>query len=171
MNQHNGMRPHDIAILMKVFTKRNEKWFMKDLAKELDISSSEVSQSLARSRWAGLLSADKQHVHLQRMEAFLEHGLPYVFPAKPGRMVRGVATAYSAKPLSKYIRSQETVVWPYAYGDQRGQAIEPLHANTPQACLQDTTYYALMALVDGFRIGKTRETALTAECLKAIFYG
>ena len=60
MKKHSGMRPHDIAILLKIASKGKEPWYMKDLAYELSISASEISESINRSIIAGLISSDKK---------------------------------------------------------------------------------------------------------------
>ena len=62
MKKHSGMRPHDVVILLKIISKDKEPWFNKDLANELYISQSEVSESLNRSKIAGLFEADKKKV-------------------------------------------------------------------------------------------------------------
>jgi len=49
MKKHNGMRPQDVVILLKLQTYNKNDWFGKDLAKTLLISPSEVSESLNRS--------------------------------------------------------------------------------------------------------------------------
>jgi predicted transcriptional regulator len=166
MKKHNGMRPHDAVVLLKIAAKKGLLWTMKDLAIELKISASEVSESLARSVYAGLLSNDKKTLMKMALIEFLEHGLRYVYPQQPSYLTRGMATAHSANPLSKIIQSNEQVVWPYASGKVRGQAIVPLHRNVPIACTKDNDLYELLALVDGLRIGKARERQLAVEELK-----
>ncbi|MCC5918815.1 MAG: hypothetical protein JJU02_15960 [Cryomorphaceae bacterium] len=52
---NNGMRPHDIVILLKIAAKGKSAWMMKDLSNELSISPGEVSESIKRSVMAGLL--------------------------------------------------------------------------------------------------------------------
>ena len=91
---------------------------------------------------------------------FLIHGLKYVYPQKPGALVRGINTAHSALPLSNEINSEQNYVWPYVEGNSRGFAIEPLHPNVPKACLKDQKLYELLALLDAIRIGNTREQNL-----------
>jgi hypothetical protein len=166
MRQHNGMRPQDIVILLKIASKGSKVWLMKDLAHELRISASEISDSFSRSVYAGLLSSDKKQLMKSALLEFLEHGLKYVFPQQPGAIVKGIATAYSAPPLVDEIQSNEFVVWPYAKGNIRGQAIEPLHPNVPAACLDDKNLYELLALADALRIGRKREKSLAIEELK-----
>lgn len=160
------MRPHDVVVLMKIASKNHHPWMMKDLAQELGISASEVSESLNRSAFAGLISGDKKSIMKMALLEFLEFGFKHVYPQQPGALVRGIPTAYSALPLSNQIQSQEAVVWPYAEGTARGQAIEPLHPNVPKACLQDSALYELLALIDALRIGRVREKKLAMDELK-----
>lgn len=166
MKNHRGMRPHDIVVLLKIATYKNSNWLMKDIAYELSISASEVSESLNRSMLAGLLTSDKKKLMKQALLEFLQYGIKYVYPQRPGPLVRGIVTAYSALPLSNSIQSNEPVVWPYAEGNVRGQAIEPLHPSVPKACISDQSLHELLALVDALRIGKLREQKLAIEALK-----
>lgn len=166
MKQHSGMRPQDIVILLKIAAKGKQKWLMKDLANELNISASEISESLNRSVIAGLIGADKKRLMKLALLDFLEHGLPYVYPQKPGALLRGVPTAHAAPPLSDVIVSSEPYVWPYALGRTRGQAIEPLYPNVAEACLKDPVFYELMALCDALRVGRAREKTIAVEELK-----
>ncbi len=167
MKKHSGMRPHDIVILLKIAAKSSQNWLMKDLASELGISSSEVSESLNRSVIAGLLAQDKKRLMQMALLDFLEYGLRYVYPQQPGALVRGIVTAHAAKPLCDEIVSSEAYVWPYAEGNVRGQAIEPLHPKVPEACLKDPLFYELMALSDALRVGRAREKKLAIDALKA----
>jgi hypothetical protein len=166
MKKHSGMRPHDIAILLKIASKGQEPWFMKDLAHELGISASEISESINRSVIAGLIGSDKKTLNKLSLLDFLKSGLRYVFPQIPGPMVRGIVTAHSAPPLNKEIFSEEQFVWPFGEGNIRGQSIEPFHPNTPKACLKDEKYYELMALSDAIRIGKVREQNIAFKMIK-----
>ena len=166
MRKHSGMRPHDVAILLKIAGKGQQKWYMKDLAYELGISASEISESLNRSVIAGLISSDKKTIMKLALLDFLKSGLRFVYPQRPGAMVRGIATAHSAPPLDGKILSEEQFVWPYAKGISRGQAIEPLHPKIPEACLRDSEYYELMALADALRVGKVREQELAFEIIR-----
>ncbi|MGI8892100.1 MAG: hypothetical protein ACR2GN_01435 [Bacteroidia bacterium] len=166
MKKHNGMRPHDIAILLKIASKRQRQWYMKDLASELGISASEISESINRSVIAGLISSDKKTLRKLSLLDFLKSGLRYIYPQQPGALVRGIGTAHSAAPLNSEIVSEEQYVWPFGKGNIRGQFIEPLHPNTPEACLRDKKYYELMALTDAIRIGKVREQNIAFDMIK-----
>ena len=140
MKKHSGMRPHDIVILLKVAAMKERNWFMKDLAYELGISSSEISESLNRSVIAGLITPDKKRLMNLALLDFLEYGLRYVYPQQPGAITRGIPTAHSALPLSQIISSNEPYIWPYNDGNVRGQSIEPLHPKVPKACLRDPDF-------------------------------
>jgi len=166
MKKHRGMRPHDIVILLKIASKGQQNWYMKDLAYELEISASEISESINRSVIAGLISSDKKSLKKLALLDFLKSGLQYVYPQRPGAIVRGIGTAHSAPPLNNQIISEEQFVWLYAKGNMRGQAIEPLHPKIPEACLRDKKFYELMALTDAIRVGKARERRLAIELIK-----
>jgi predicted transcriptional regulator len=168
MKKHCGMRPQDIVVLLKIAAKGKNPWMMKDLANELEISASEVSESLNRSMLANLISNNKKTLMKSALVDFLEHGLKYVYPQKPGALVRGMATSHSAEPLNKTIQSDESYVWPFAQGNLRGQAIEPLHPSVPKACLKDRVLYELLALTDALRVGKIREQKIAITELKKL---
>lgn len=169
MKKHNGMRPQDLVVLLKIVAKGDANWMMKDLAYELGISNSEVSESLNRSVYAGLITSDKKRVLKSALLEFIKFGLKYVYPQKPGSMVRGIETAHSAPPLSDVIQSNEVYVWPYAQGNLRGFAVEPLHNNVPEAVLRDNYLHQLLALIDAIRLGNVREQKLAMEELNRLF--
>jgi DNA-binding transcriptional MocR family regulator len=160
------MKPQDIVILLKIVAMGDESWQQKPLAEELGISQSEVSQSVARSQYAGLLFGNGKQVMKSALLEFLQFGLAYVFPQKPGAVVRGIATAHAASPLKESIDSNESYVWPYAKGNQRGQAIVPLYPSVPEAALKDPKLYEMLALTDALRAGKAREKVMAIEELK-----
>lgn len=168
MKKHNGMRPQDIVILLKITTLAdNQEWLFADLAKWLYISTAEVSESLERSKQAGLIDNSKRIVFRNSLYEFLVYGLKYVFPAIPSAVVRGIATAHAAPPLSEHIAvKNEVFVWQYSKGTIRGQGIEPLYKTVPQIVQTDTGMYELLALCDAIRIGKVREKSIAAEELK-----
>ena len=160
------MRPQDVVILLKIAAKGKESWWLKNLAQKLGISQSEVSESLHRSMLAGLLAANKRKLMKSALLEFIKYGLKYVYPQKPGSIVRGVATAHSASPLKELIQSEEKYVWPWAKGKVRGQGIEPLHVAVPKACQKDQRLYELLALTDALRLGKVREQRLAVKELE-----
>lgn len=167
MRSHNGMRPQDIVILLKIITfPQGAAWKVTDLAASVYLSQSEVSESLNRSQLAGLLDAPKKKVMRLSLMEFLEYGLHYVFPQHPGALVRGIPTAHSHPFLKKKIVSEDVYVWPDADGTVRGQAIEPLTKSVPKAVKEDEQLYKLLALTDVIRVGKTRELKIALQELK-----
>jgi hypothetical protein len=160
------MRPQDIVILLKIAAKGDNAWLMKDLAHELFISPSEVTESMNRNVYAGLLNADKRKVMKSALLDFLKYGLKYVYPQRVGTLVRGIPTAHSTLPLSNLIESEVMYVWPNAYGEVKGMALQPLIASLPEACKQDTVLYELVSLTEALRIGRTREQEIAYIELK-----
>ena len=161
------MRPQDIVILLKIVALNQSPWRQPDLAHQLSISQAEVSESLYRSFVAGLIDNSKKKVHAKSLYDFLIYGLKYVFPQRPGAIVKGMPTAHSALPLSKSIRASSVIyVWPDDDGSLRGEAIEPLYPSVPKAAKLDSSFYELLALVDAIRIGKAREYQIAASELK-----
>jgi hypothetical protein len=155
MRKHNGMRPQDIVILLKITTfPGNERWKMMDLVKSLHLSLA-----------CFVDSKKKNAMRLSLME-FLEHGIHYVFPQHPGALVRGVPTAHSHPFMMKKIVSTEAYVWPDPDGKTRCQSIEPLARSVVKAVQDDHPLYKLLALVDIIRVGKTREIKIALDELK-----
>jgi hypothetical protein len=99
---------------------------------------------------------------------FLKCGITYVFPQRPGALVKGVPTAHSAPPLNAQIVSNEHYVWPSARGTIRGQAIEPLYPSVVKAVENDAILYKLLSLVDALRVGRAREKAIAIKELEKI---
>ena len=167
MRKHSGLRPQDLLVLLKIICLRHDRWRTTDLANELFMSQSEVSAALFRSRFSGLIDEAKRNVHRESLHELLIHGVKYVFPQKPGAIVRGTPTAHSAPPLLALIHSKETVyVWRDDEGTVRGEEIEPLYPTVPKAARMDSSFYELVALVDAIRVGKTREYELAVDGLK-----
>tara|TARA_R110001592_G_scaffold262565_1_gene527639 strand:+ start:13237 stop:13740 length:504 start_codon:yes stop_codon:yes gene_type:complete len=160
------MSPHDIVILLKIVSYGDQPWLQTPLAGALGISQSEISKSLNRSKYAGLLAPNGKTVMKMALLDFLQYGLRYVFPIKPGAVVRGVPTSHSVKPLSDEIQSSEAYVWAYGKGTVRGHSIAPLHPSVPEAALNDEKLHELLALVDALRVGRVRERELAVKELK-----
>jgi hypothetical protein len=98
---------------------------------------------------------------------FLQYGIAYAFPAKPGPIVRGIPTAHSGPPLNTLIEpSGDEYVWPSATGQLRGQAISPLYKNVVKAVKGDHELHELLSLVDAIRVGRVREKQLAIAELK-----
>ncbi len=161
-----NMKPQDILVLLKIIALDNKEWQQLILAQELNMSQSEISQSLQRSKYAQLLDFSGKKVNKIAFYDFLIHGMSYVFPQRPAAVVRGIATAHSAAPINEMIQATEVYVWPYAKGNIRGQAIIPLYNSAVDASLKDATLYELLAMVDVLRVGSTREKGMVKLELK-----
>ncbi len=157
------MKPQDVIILLKIIAVNNDGWKQKELADSLFMSQSEISQSVVRMQYAGLLFENGKKVMRKSLLEFLQFGISYVFPQKPGALVRGVPTAHSFSQLKKIILSDENYVWPSAKGKMRGQSILPLYSSVPDAVSKDNQLHELLSLVDALRIGKARERKLAME--------
>lgn len=162
------MRPQDIAILLKIIAKGNAAWQNKDLAYELYISASEISESLNRSSIAGLVNGEKKKVHRNALMEFIEHGLHYVFPVIPGGMVNGLATAHSHPFMQKHFKTELAYVWADARGKQRGLSVEPLYKEAVRAAQQDEILYKMLGLIDVIRLGRVREINVALKELKSM---
>tara|TARA_R110002049_G_scaffold308402_3_gene512313 strand:- start:359 stop:913 length:555 start_codon:yes stop_codon:yes gene_type:complete len=161
-----NLKPQDILILLKILVLGEKSWFHHTIAQELGISQSEVSQSLNRSKYAGLIDNAKKKVNKIAFTEFLIHGVAYAFPQQPGAIVRGVLTAHAAEPLNRVINANDKYVWPYAKGLERGQAIEPLYNTVVEATLSDKELYELLTMIDAIRVGRVREKEIAKKELK-----
>lgn len=166
MKSHNGMRPQDIVILLKILTKKEPGWQYRDLSAELFISVSEISESLHRSHIAGLIDESRRKVFRQSLMEFIEHGLHFVFPQLPGTMVTGIPTAHSHPFFKKHFISELDYVWPDEDGSMRGLSIIPLHKGVPGAGKKDEQLYKWLAAIDIIRVGRVREIKFALEILQ-----
>jgi len=164
-----NMKSQDILLLLKLVSIKDSTWNQKPIAKEVGLSQSEVSEAVARCKYAGLLDPTGKTVMKLALFEFLQYGLKYVFPQKPGSVVRGVPTAHSANPLKEQIQSTEDYVWPYGRGKVRGQSIQPLYKSVPEIVSDDPKLYELLSLVDALRVGRAREKELAIVELKFRF--
>lgn len=166
------MKPQDVVILLKIIASGTDQWQQKPLSEALLISQSEVSQSVARSKYAGLLDNSGKKVMRLTLLDFLQYGLACVFPQKPGPVVRGILTAHSAPPLNAIIQSNELFVWPSAKGKIRGQSVLPLYSSVVDVAEQDHEFYQLLTLTDALRVGRAREKEYAiAELRKRLLSG
>lgn len=160
------MKPQDLVVLAKLVVIGDVGFTQVSLAQTLYLSQSEISNSLVRSAYAGLLIHDRKDVNRKVFFEFIQYGLGVVFPQHPGNIVRGTLTAHSAPPLASSIVSKQDYVWPYSKGLARGQSIIPLYPTIPQAVLLDQQLYEILALFDAIRVGRIREKNLALEHLE-----
>lgn len=165
--QQSSMSSLDVVVLLKIINYGKQPWNQMSLADALCISQSEISKSIARSKFAGLLDSTGKRVRKLALVELLQYGISYVFPQQPGAIVRGLPTAHSAPPLNSIIKSEESYVWPSGRGKSRGQSIIPLYPSVIEASENDTSLYELLALVDAIRVGRAREKEIAIRELKS----
>jgi len=168
MKSHNGMRPQDIAVLLKILVSNNEDWQYRDLGVDLYLSTSEISESLTRSFQGSLIDETKRNVFRQSLLEFIQHGLRHVFPVDPGAVVTGVATGHSHPFFKSKFSGEHEFVWPDENGKSRGSTIIPLYKNIPKAAAKDEGLYRVLAAVDMIRAGKPREVKVALDTLRKI---
>ncbi len=153
-------------VLLKLVLLDGEKFQIHPLAGQLGISASELSKSIRRSVFAGLIDPIDKRCNKAAFLEFMLHGFAYVFPVRPGEITRGMLTAHSASPLKEKIMSRTDYVWPFPEGSGRGQAIKPIYKSVPLAAKNDPHLYQLLALADALRVGLSRERNIAAEIFK-----
>ncbi|RYG57246.1 MAG: hypothetical protein EON56_02800, partial [Alphaproteobacteria bacterium] len=133
------MKSQDIVILLKLVSledRTGQGWphepassdpfALRSLEGALGISKTEIGASLRRSMAATLAIKpnNRPKVNRRNLTEFVQHGLKYIFPAKPGAPQRGVATGFAAPMLEGQLVSSgaDIYVWPHAEGSQRGSS-------------------------------------------------
>lgn len=193
------MKSQDIGLLLKLFSmeagqklssgelspvgdlvsggKGLVDYTTRGLEIETGISKSQINLSLNRSLEVGLAFRERKsglpRANVQALFDFIVHGIRYVFPVRKGEVTRGTATAFSAPTLRERLLNagELDLVWPDAYGQTMGQAVEPLFKSCPRAAERDPLLYELLALVDSVRLGQPRERTLAVELLRERMLG
>ena len=181
-----ALHPQDVVVVLKLVAIRSpeKRWTYAELSKDLFMSASQVFRSVERAEASRFLAVptishpsdprdNEPRVWLwpnrNHLKEFLIHGLKYVFPAARGGPTRGIPTAEAGPPLAHHFSQdfQLPPVWPHPEGPFRGIAFSPLYKNVPQAALQDSKLYELLALVDAIREGRSREREIAIRELTA----
>lgn len=161
------LKGEDIVLLLKLAAP-TDVWTVRSLSEQTAIPRSVVQRSLKRLAEAGLLDERRRRVNLSQAEEFLLHGVRYVFPGRLGGPVRGMTTAWAAKPLVSEIVGADgelPPVWPDPHGEVRGLALEPVHAAVCEAARLDPGLAERLALVDALRVGDARVRGIAARLL------
>lgn len=161
-----SMKSLDIVVLVKLCLMENEPTLQLRLAEELFVSQSQISKSISRSKYSGLLAENGELVMRSALTDFLYYGIRYVFPEKPGPITRGIPTAHSAYPLLNEIQSEENYVWPSATGQVRGHGVTPLYPSITKAVKMDRRLHEVLSLIDALRVGRSRERNLAFQMLE-----
>lgn len=161
------VKDSDIYVLGGLLGQK-ERWTYRSLAERLFVPHPVVQRALERTKGADLYSAERREVHLPHFEEFALHALRFVAPAQLGALAPGVPAAWAAEPMVEAIRSaadEPPPVWPYARGQVRGQAIEPLHAAAPEAIESWPDLGEILALLDSLRAGDARVRKVAGDLL------
>lgn len=170
MKEHKGMRPQDVVVLLKLVIDAEQDVRIKNLAAKLFISSSEISESINRSSIAQLIDPATRLVNKEVFLLFLEHGLPYVFPAQLGAVTKGYFSAHSESSLYLSFSSEEKLVWPDPTGKEKGSSLQPLYPNVTKAIINDRVLHKLLALCDIIRVGGSADKSKAVWQIREIFY-
>ena len=164
------LKPQDVVILMKLVVIGKGQWSYSRMAGALWMSPSEVHAGVKRIIKARLASVqqDRTIPNARNLEAFLVHGVPYVFVPELGEITRGMPTGYAGPVLSPFFQTVDDLppVWPDPDGEVRGQSFSPLYKSVPQAAREDEKLYALLTLVDAVRGGRARERQMAHQEIK-----
>lgn len=161
------VKKSDVYVLSGLLAQDGD-WSYRSLADRLRVPHPVVQRALSRAQGAGLYSAERRAVHLPHFEEFAAHALRFVAPAQLGALVPGVPTAWAAEPMASAIRSSSDdppPVWPFARGEVRGQAIEPLHSAAPEAIGEWSHLGEILTVLDSLRVGDSRVRKVAQEFL------
>ena len=151
-------KAQDILVALELSLNDTPRSFAA-LGEETGLSASEAHSAVRRLTEARLLDPETQLVQRNALHNFLVHGVPFVFPARPKEITRGIPTAWAA-PMFKWTvadPAQLPPVWPDPNGKSQGQAVKPLYPSVPAIALRNPALYRLLALVDALRLGRARE--------------
>jgi hypothetical protein len=161
------VKASDIYVLSGLLVAEGD-WTYRSLAGSLKIPHAVVQRGLARAKDADLYSAERRAVHLPHLEELAVHALRFVAPAQLGVLMPGIPAAWAAEPMATAIRSagdDPPPVWPYARGEVRGQAIEPLHSAAPEAVEDWPRLGEVLSVLDSLRAGDPRIRNVAGELL------
>jgi DNA-binding Lrp family transcriptional regulator len=158
------LKPVDLVVALRLAEAPSAKY--QQLSADLGISASAAHASVRRLQAAGLLRPSSRAVNRLALGEFLEHGVRYAFPARPGAEVRGVPTAHAAPPLSDRIVAEDVLVWPSISGASIGRAVAPLYPRAVELPRRCPSVYQSLALVDALRVGRVRERKLALEAIR-----
>lgn len=153
------MKPQDIAILLKVMLLEGSVWTFRQVAADLAISLSEVSQGLRRLEKAKLYNPNTRKILRRSTLELINYAVKYVFPAEVGAVKKGIPTAHAVGSMKDEFAfdPSEIYVWPDPNGQRRGHALTPLYPNAVDAAQRDPQLHELLAAIDVIRIGRARE--------------
>lgn len=159
------IKGRDLLVLFKL-CGAEEGWTFRRLASDLEISVSQVHESLNRAQNGRLYNSATRTVNRDALWKSVL-AIPHLFPPSTIGPKSGLPTAHSALPLRNELsQAGGAFVWPMKGGKKKGEGLEPIAKSVPQACKRDPRLYEILALVDALRVGKARERELAERLLK-----
>lgn len=166
-----AVRSQDVVVAAGLFALRTVSGSHAELARILGVPRSRVSESVRRLEDNGLYSRALGGIRSARFLDFLVHGVPWMFPVRPGDVVRGIPTAHAGPVLRDQIASSLPYVWPSEHGEVEGRAVEPVDRRALLAAQALPEAYELLSLADAARVGRVRERKLAAAALEDVLRG
>lgn len=165
-----SLKPQDILVALKLALLNGLQGSYAALAGDLGLSASEVHAAIRRLEDGRLLESADKRIRRTPFKNFLVHGLPHVFAARTKELTRGIPTAWAAPAFSSEFASGDQLppVWPHPQGRVQGLAVSPLYSSAPEAAAKDEKLYALLAAVDGLRLGRARERAAAEKKIESL---
>ena len=166
-----ALLPVDLLVVARLAVHPEASASVRQLGDELGMSKSAVAYSLQRLVALDLVKdgKDGRRVNRLALRDCLEHAARWIAPARVGDFELGLPTAHAAPILSdKLTGGADPMVMPLAHGPARGRAVAPLHPLAPRAASLDPKLYALLALIDTFRVGRARDRQVAAAKLREL---
>jgi hypothetical protein len=158
------MKGQDIVILVWIASEEssgNKDWVIRDLAYDLNISTSTVHSSLSSMEAAGLFDKRSKQISKQTLLDFLKYGFSIVFPIVYGAETRGIIVPHSV--LGKEMNSSSNIyVWKNSEGKALAQQIMPLYEGAPIATLKGEKASIIIGLLECLRMKRHKRMAKIA---------
>jgi hypothetical protein len=175
------LKAQDVLVACKLFALGEADWTYAGLAGAVEISVSEVHDSLKRCRLAQLVVSvrDGEIVSKKHFHDLLVFAVPRIFYAVRGGLEIGWPTAFHLPALlgefdglrGVSLKTSLPTVWPDPKGPVRGESLLPLYPTVPLAAQKDVLLYELLALADVIRLGDIKYKKKAAELLERKILG
>lgn len=164
-----AIQSEDVLILLKLAVMKSNKWDLEFLSEELGHEQSEIRNSLDRLAKIRLINHPTNEIMIPELREFILHSVQYLFPAQPGKLVRGMLTG--GKPgLFFAIGLPFTSIWawPKEDGLEHGFEIEPLSPHCCFAATNDAKLRLLLGVTETMRVAGSEARHWAREELNRI---
>lgn len=175
-----SLKPQDIVLALKIGAyssahKKSCDLSISALEEAMKLGRAEVSRALHRLAVLKLIRIKsvgqrrEYFVVSQNISPLILEGIRYMFRPEPQGVGRGIATAFNYPGIkSEMVPRGLPFVWSMVGGDVSGEIIEPLYPGVPHAAMKDPALYEMLALVEGLRLGNSREVGIARKQLASI---